>query len=74
MAHFFFDMTWLWKAKPDSLPQFQVSIHLQVVFLYTLQSSEMMGIYHAFPGSAGVEAYSQTGLLSNLHFPFSKIQ
>ena len=44
MAHFFFDMTWLWKAKPDSLPQFQVSIHLQVVFLYTLQSSEMMDL------------------------------
>ena len=44
MAHSFFDMTWLWKAKPDSLPQFQVSIHLQVVFLYTLQSSEMMDL------------------------------
>ena len=41
---FFLIWLWLWKAKPDSLPQFQVSIHLQVVFLYTLQSSEMMDL------------------------------
>ena len=43
-THFLFGMTWFWKAEPVSLPQVQLNLHLQVVFLSTLQGSEMVDL------------------------------
>ena len=44
MAHSsFFGPDLALESQPVSLPQFQLNLHLQVVFLHTLQGSEMMG-------------------------------